>query len=408
VCNVCNGDLSCAPPARHELMETFTGPELAALICPGYTIGAHQVFSEELGRQLETLDDFNRERSGYLHWQQGAYLITTVASDDGRCEVPIADSSQMRSLCSQLDENMCIMNHAKTLRLVPAGSLSGVEFADLGTQQEFWAAMQSIQFPGVLHFASTEESTMGDDHISAVNLSRPLASPPRPSLVDHAVYNVTSKHPNASRVELRHYSGGPCGEDAVATCLVPGGTGSGWSIVKDIEAAITMAYARVVAKKVDEQGEVVRGQSVKLQGLKSRPDLNGKVGVALQFCPENGRWRVRLADGDGKELKPANLEPLEGSHGRVFIFWGDAQWSRTQLLGEIARGHWGLARSSVADVTLPPSEVWPSMWDAGRMAFAPVTEMTEDFMKAGFIQMDQLRAAGNLPTLDEVEAEEDP
>ena len=36
--------------------------------------------------------------------------------------------------------------------------------------------------------------------------------------------------------------------------------------------------------------------------------------------------QVRLADGDGKELKPANLEPLEGSHGRVFIFWGDAQW----------------------------------------------------------------------------------
>jgi hypothetical protein len=33
-----------------------------------------------------------------------------------------------------------------------------------------------------------------------------------------------------------------------------------------------------------------------------------------------------------------------GAHGRVYVFWGDARWSRAQLLGEIARGHWGLCR----------------------------------------------------------------
>ena len=31
-CNVCNGDFTCAPPTRHELMASFTGPELGALI----------------------------------------------------------------------------------------------------------------------------------------------------------------------------------------------------------------------------------------------------------------------------------------------------------------------------------------------------------------------------------------
>ena len=34
-CNVCKAEFTCAPPSRHELMESFTGPELAALIEPG-------------------------------------------------------------------------------------------------------------------------------------------------------------------------------------------------------------------------------------------------------------------------------------------------------------------------------------------------------------------------------------
>ena len=31
------------------------------------------------------------------------------------------------------------------------------------------------------------------------------------------------------------------------------------------------------------------------------------------------------------------------------VFWGDARWTRAQLLGEIARGHWGLCKASVTD-----------------------------------------------------------
>ena len=72
--------------------------------------------------------------------------------------------------------------------------------------------------------------------------------------------------------------------------------------------------------------------------------------MVLRFLPSAGRWIVRLADGEGKKLKPSNLRPLEGATGRVFCFWGDAQWSRTQLLGEIARGHWGLCRASTSEV----------------------------------------------------------
>ena len=92
----------------------------------------------------------------------------------------------------------------------------------------------------------------------------------------------------------------------------------------------------------------------------ARPDLNGELGVTLNFNDTAGRWLVRLANGEGKQVKPSNLQPLllrrdNGAGGKggkgggkeervamaVQVFWGDARWSRAQLLGEIARGHWG-------------------------------------------------------------------
>lgn len=103
------------------------------------------------------------------------------------------------------------------------------------------------------------------------------------------------------------------------------------------------------------------------------------MGIALRFDEGSGRWSVRLRDGDGKSLKPANLEPLAGggessgesgeggegggqNAGVVHVVWGDAQWSRTQLLGEIARGHWGLCRASVAEIAAPAAGAPASTW----------------------------------------------
>ena len=53
-CNVCNGEFTCAPPTRHELMASFTGPELGALIGASCIIAAHESFTAELQRQLAT------------------------------------------------------------------------------------------------------------------------------------------------------------------------------------------------------------------------------------------------------------------------------------------------------------------------------------------------------------------
>ena len=103
--------------------------------------------------------------------------------------------------------------------------------------------------------------------------------------------------------------------------------------------------------------------------------------MALRFLEESGRWLVRLKGGEGKQLKPHNLHALSHAGGVVHCVWGDAQWSRTQLLGEIARGHWGLCKASVAELIAPAAERWDAL--DGRLVFAPNTEMTEDFIRRG-------------------------
>jgi hypothetical protein len=168
--------------------------------------------------------------------------------------------------------------------------------------------------------------------------------------------------------------------EEISRCVVTGGAGVGWTVVEKLSEALELAHMRSYVRN-EAQGAIFGGASVRLCGLQGRPELNGECGIALRFVDESGRWLVRLKDGEGKSLKPSNLEPLGAGHGVVHCVWGDAQWSRTQLLGEIARGHWGLCRTSVAELIATPTARWDSL--DGRLVFAPDTEMMEDFIRHG-------------------------
>eukprot|EP00391_Amoebophrya_sp_Ameob2_P002316 CAMPEP_0179000754 /NCGR_PEP_ID=MMETSP0795-20121207/10886_1 /TAXON_ID=88552 /ORGANISM="Amoebophrya sp., Strain Ameob2" /LENGTH=1054 /DNA_ID=CAMNT_0020693863 /DNA_START=607 /DNA_END=3770 /DNA_ORIENTATION=+ len=403
-----------------------------------------------------------------------------------------------------------------------------------------------------------EEVTCGEDHVVAVNLSRRMHDPqelmratnPRSLLAAKKMTGPVAKiekqleklsYKRAKEcVEIEHYLGGPCDEDEIMACIALGGSGSGWTVFTGedcLAEAVEAAYKRSV-KRHAEEGEVYGGQIVRLQNLKACPELNGELGIALHFYPPSGRWLVRLANGEGKQLKPANLipyveeddesrkengavdeqdhgppgggtsssssalsaavnialgnahtttppaqlpggdesassaasssdddldrdpplakkvktsqgpggapEPVEGAPDsagegpdvarassrpkrkpelqgnlkavmfdrdrsarastgssaasqtkksktsaagaalptckpKVFCIWGDARWSRTQLLGEIARGSWGLSHANVTDLAMSSVKRWKNT--EGRLAFAPITEMSEDYMK---------------------------
>jgi len=383
MCNVCKGTFSCPPPTRHELMESFTGPEIAALIEPGCIIGAHEVFSHELQRKLNEMPQMMRPMTGYENWINGVYVITGVEVEDGVQWLRLQQQPALESLRAQLGEDLVMNFQGNKLRLVAEGSLSG------RAPEELAAAFKALKVPCEVVLVQDPRPTCGDDHIAAVNVTRQLPSPPQARDVARAVEAVATKHPKASQVELSHFIGGPCEPERIVTCLVLGGAQCGWKPVKRLDEALQLACS-LAARRCPEQGDFGGGQTVRVVGLKARPDLNGEVGLALRFVQDAGRWTVRLRNGDGVKVKPANLEGLAGAHGQVYAFWGDARWSRTQLLGEIARGHWGLCRASTSDLTLPVPERWGGL--EKRMAFAPQTAMTEDFMREGERQMAALRA----------------
>jgi len=115
---------------------------------------------------------------------------------------------------------------------------------------------------------------------------------------------------------------------------------------------------------------------VRLKNLKSRNDLNGKLAILLRPSRGNkARWMARLADGSGVNLSENNMVSVKGREGRVFVFWGQARWCRAQLLGQIAKGQWGISQALAGDIIAKPKE--RIKYARSRALIAPITSMTE-------------------------------
>jgi hypothetical protein len=339
---------------------------------------------KQLERQLTEqfpnmpMEMVSQQVSSSLNRFQGAYLISGVEEDKGTHELPIIDEALLDRFRQRLDDNLCLAVEGSEMRVAAAGSLEGIPEAQL---REKLAALKA---PVNLVLANKVSPNFGDDRVAAVNLTQrtePISQPQ----VDQAMNQACEKYYGARRVKLMHYQGGFINAHKITVCLVPGGEGRGWTLEKDLSKAIELAHSRAV-KRYDAQGKIAGGQTVRLTGLQGAAHLNGEVGLALRFIAEVGRWLVCLSNGETKQVKVSNLEPLEGGTGRVYVFWGMACWSRTQLLGEIARGQWGVGQATLQDIARRESERKRGL--DGRLAFAPVTEMTEDFMRDASQQKD--------------------
>ena len=364
-CNVCLSEFTCPPPTRFELMSSFTGPELAAMISVGFVIGSQKDFSEELEQQIRSMP-FLRSND---HWIRGSYLITAVEKDDPTLKLPISNNAMLERLKTVLlDDDLVLSYGDKTFKVVCDGSLAAAQPNSLRNE------IQSLKAPCELVFQSEQEYNCGDDHVAAVNLTRPISGARKKAEIDKLVEKLSLNHPAARDIEIIHYNGGPCDPNELAICIVPVGNGQGWNIVKDPKEALKLALSQ--ARKSPGESEFGCAQTVQLKGLKSKNELNGNLGLTLR---KNGeRWLVRLANGSGIKVKPENMDALSSKNGRVFCFWGDARWSRTQLLGEIARGSWGLCAANITDIISPVEERWKNLYD--RLAFAPKSAMSEEYM----------------------------
>eukprot|EP01060_Flectonema_neradi_P015342 TRINITY_DN21985_c0_g1_i1.p1 TRINITY_DN21985_c0_g1~~TRINITY_DN21985_c0_g1_i1.p1 ORF type:complete len:493 (+),score=90.36 TRINITY_DN21985_c0_g1_i1:70-1479(+) len=382
LCNVCKSEFTCAPPTRGELASGFTGPEIAALIAKDCCIGAREYFTKSLEEQMER-EPMIGIFSSYQHWIRGVYLITTVEDDDGKLVVSMRGVSELRALQEKLSpDNTLEIRGSKKYKLCAEGPLDGVP------EESLREVMTTLAAPAKLVFRPTAAISCSDDHVSAVNLARPFKSGQEPS---DPKREAIIRETKTSSVDIQYYRGGPVSSDEITTCLVIGGRKTGYTIKQDLKEALLLAKAFQAVSTKPETNNIAVGQTVEIQGLKARPELNGKKGLAQYWDSERGRFDVRLFDSyEGVRVKPVNLIPqTEGKSGTVFVFYGNATWTRAQLLSEIARGHWGLAKTLITDVTIPYNERHFSL--EKRLIYAPVTDMTEGYIRKAEEEMQELR-----------------
>ena len=171
-CNVCSAEFNIPPPTRHELMASFTGAEIAALISEGCVIGSHPDFDAQLSSQMRRMDPLQRLVCGYRHWIGGAYLITGVVPDDGVETLPVRTDATLDAIRSRLGrggENPLVLVVGGRARTVVAeGSLEGV------APERMEDALRQLRAPATLVLSSGTTPDCGEDHVSAVNLTRPL------------------------------------------------------------------------------------------------------------------------------------------------------------------------------------------------------------------------------------------
>ena len=258
-------------------------------------------------------------------WVLRRYLITAV-NDGAHTTLRLNDADELDDIRRILGSDLVLPgSDGATYSLVAGGTLAGVP-AD-GLQ----AGLAALTAPATIVLAAAgTEPDCGQDHVEAVNLTRPVPALDAAAVARH-VAKAAAKYGGCRQVVLEHFLGGPCDPENIVNCVVPGGSNQGWTVVKELDAAIQLAHSRAV-KRTEDQGELAGGQAVVVIGLKARPDLNGEVGILLRFDHAASRWLVRLRNGEGKRIKPANLaalaedgNPAGGVTGRVLVFWGDAR-----------------------------------------------------------------------------------
>ena len=208
-------------------------------------------------------------------------------------------------------------------------------------------------------------------------------------------YEATSHHYEVdvdavqAAVEVETFTGGPCDVDSVALCIIVGYDNER-AYAKyefDLHGGMREAYKMHSGMK---ERELQVGSVVK-----TMDEGRQRVGVITNFDDETQLWRLTTSGGV-LTRKMGDLEvEMKARAVKLLVFFGDARWSRAQLLGEIARGHWGLAKSDPVDV-VKPHDAYRRVVDSGSLVFAPLSDMTEEFMRNALGEMNRIRSSGQL------------
>jgi len=102
--------------------------------------------------------------------------------------------------------------------------------------------------------------------------------------------------------------------------LLPGeGGGGSGKMLRPANLLPAAARAHPLEEGEEKEGgeeapprrQVIPGARVRCTGLRARPELNGARGRAVAYDGGEERWKVKLDDGSGKNLRALNLELLD-------------------------------------------------------------------------------------------------
>lgn len=146
--------------------------------------------------QIESVPGFLVDRLAYEHWIDGAYLITKVEADDGIVRIPVTEDRLLDNIRRRLNEDLTISFRGKKLRVSAAGSLEGVG------EENLQDALAALVAPALIVLEPLQPSSCADDHIAAVNLTRPVQVPPDPKLAEELIAEVRATHPGCVQVKV--------------------------------------------------------------------------------------------------------------------------------------------------------------------------------------------------------------
>eukprot|EP00929_Paragymnodinium_shiwhaense_P087155 TRINITY_DN47435_c0_g1_i1.p1 TRINITY_DN47435_c0_g1~~TRINITY_DN47435_c0_g1_i1.p1 ORF type:complete len:558 (+),score=151.90 TRINITY_DN47435_c0_g1_i1:61-1734(+) len=386
-CNVCKAEFTCKPPTRLELMQSFTGEELASLVKERCIIGTHKKFSSELQRQQGTLPEHLREQTIDRHWIDGVFLISTVVADCGAPVLMTIPSQQDAATFARLvTDSWTWQLQGRLYRIVFAGDLADGKGGDDAQKR---AAIENLQAPCKVKLVPIDDADIGEDGIVAVNLTRPFDVNAEVHVAKQYAYRLSLRKafPEGEFLlaPVTHFIGGPCRPHKPECAVVITGRES-YHIYNKLVDALKAAQS------------LCKGESP------SR-ERSGSAAVEEELAEPTAK-RTRVADdaattgtaaggADASSAAAADTTAAPGvaaaaprSDIRVLVFWGTAGWSRCQLMGEIASGSWGLCTSSNADVMeVAPQDLYSKVYD--RLVFAPKTSMSVEYLQVEPTELEQ-------------------
>eukprot|EP00039_Didymoeca_costata_P018442 m.333469 g.333469 ORF g.333469 m.333469 type:complete len:516 (+) comp17149_c0_seq1:199-1746(+) len=330
VCSVCASAFAYEPPTRQEMMLSFTGPELASLL----QIGCLIVTEPRTSAQMADAVLFNSHIPAVAtmrHWVGGVYLITDIVSesasdgDDSIIAVNLAGRA-IGNLPKPLEDHVEQMTTSSSAIVGRDVTLSG-----LGIAYGFRMSRYNGQTARIVG-----RQPNGRIRVQLHSNQRKIIAV-KPS-------NITMLGDEPPTANVTHAIGGPCETYSANSVSVL--TNTSPHELSDANVKVGLQHG----------------------GLCCTGDLDDVLAVARSDAS-------RRAADNGNHATP---EPV------VATYWGDARWSRTQLLGELARGSWGVCRAELNDIlqsqtdrTTGELSLWKNLIDSDRLIYAPKSEMME-------------------------------